>query len=187
MRNNLMATKKENSKAEVVSGASTRAYEMAVAEFQTALELLHKGEFAAARERFARIAESAKDEPALAQRARSFTAVCERRMAPPAADPQTADGLYYEAVLHSNEGRADEAIALLDRALEQEIGSARVLYARASAWALKGNTEAAVADLRQAIAVEPTVRFQAANDSDFSQIREEPAFIDIIEPASAGA
>lgn len=184
---NLMATKREEPKAEVETGASTLAYEVALAEFQTALELLHKGDLADARERFDRIGESAKDEPALAQRARSYAAVCERRLALPASEPQTTDDLYYEAVVRSNEGRADEAIALLDRALEQEVGSARMLYARASAWALKGNTEAAVADLRQAIAVEPTIRFQAANDSDFSQIREEPAFIDIIEPTSAGA
>ena len=182
-----MATKKTDSSTEVVTGAAIRAFEAAVAEFQTALEALHKGELSQARETFARIAESSKDEPALAQRARSFVEVCDRKLAPAAADPQTADDLYYEAVLRNNRGQADEAIALIDRALEQENGSARLLYARASAWALKGNTEAAVADLRQAIAVEPTIRFQAANDSDFSQIREEPAFIDIIEPTSAGA
>ena len=182
-----MATKDTDPKGAVPAHHSTRAYETALAEFQGALQLLHNGEFAAARERFVRIAESAVEEPALAQRSRSFAAVCERRLAAPATDPQTVDDLYYAAVLRSNDGRVDEAIALLDQALQQESGAARLLYARAAAWALKGNTEAAVADLRQAIAVEPTIRFQAINDSDFSQIREEPAFIDIIEPTSAGA
>ena len=51
----------------------------------------------------------------------------------------------------------------------------------------KGATEKAVADLRQAISVDPTVRFQAVNDPDFERIREEPAFIDIIEPTPTGA
>ncbi len=50
-----------------------------------------------------------------------------------------------------------------------------------------GNAEAAIGDLRQAIALEPQTRFQAVNDSDFERIREEPAFIDIIEPTPSGA
>ena len=181
-----MATKKANPTAGGPVQASTPAYETALVEFQAALELLHKGDFSSAKQRFAQIADSSTDELILGQRARTFIAVCERRLAPPGADPQSADDLYNEAVLRSNNGEADAAIALLDRALQQDAGSARLLYVRASAWALKGNTEAAVADLRQAIAVEPTIRFQATNDSDFSQIREEPAFIDIIEPTSTG-
>jgi len=47
--------------------------------------------------------------------------------------------------------------------------------------------DAAVRDLRQAITVDPQVRFQAGNDPDFEAIREEPAFIDIIEPTPSGA
>ena len=47
-------------------------------------------------------------------------------------------------------------------------------------------TEQAVSDLRQAIAADPQIRFQAINDPDFEQIREEPAFIDIIEPTPTG-
>ena len=182
-----MVAKKTNPKAGTPPPPPTQAYEAALTEFQAALELLHQGDFASAKQRFARIAEHAMDEPALAERARTFLAVCERRLAPQAAPPQGVDDLYHQAVLQSNNGEADAAIKLLDQALQQNAGSARLLYARASAWALKGDTEAAVADLRQAIAVEPTVRFQATNDSDFSQIREEPAFIDIIEPTSTGA
>jgi hypothetical protein len=44
--------------------------------------------------------------------------------------------------------------------LADQPNSVRCLYARACTWALKGQTDRAVADLRQ----------------------EEPAFIDIIEP-----
>ena len=82
---------------------------------------------------------------------------------------------------------ADTAIKLLDQALGEDPSSARYLYARASAYALKGHADAAIGDLRQAIIIEPTVRFQAANDTDFEQIREEPSFIDIIEPTPTGA
>jgi tetratricopeptide (TPR) repeat protein len=96
------------------------------------------------------------------------------------------DELYFQAVLSSNEGKYDEALSLFERALREHPDSPKVLYARASTWALKGNSEAAVGDLRRAIAADPKVRFQAANDPDFEPIREEPAFIDIIEPTPAG-
>ena len=75
---------------------------------------------------------------------------------------------------------------LLDQAIAEDPTSVRCLYARACTWALKGSAGKAVADLRQAIAGDPTVRFQAVNDPDFEKIREEPTFIDIIEPTPTG-
>ena len=123
----------------------------------------------------------------LSERARSYANICRGRQAPAPSAPTTVDELYYHAVLHSNNGESDAAVRLLDHALQQDPNSARLLYARASAWALKGNADSAVNDLRQAISSDPQIRFQASNDSDFEQIREEPAFIDIIEPTPAGA
>ena len=115
-----------------------------------------------------------------------YLAVCEKRLTPAPELGSTTDDLYYRAVFESNNGNASEAIKLLDQALQQTPNSANLLYARASAWALSANADAAVNDLRQAIGVDPTLRFQAVNDADFEGIREEPGFIDIIEPTPAG-
>ena len=186
-----MATKKKSS-----GGASDdapasyphgAAYEKTLAEYAAALELLQGGDFAAARDQFNRVAALCDDEPVLADRSRSFAAICERRLTPAAVAPSTADACYHEAVVLSNNGQGTEAIRLLDQAMTMEPSSARLFYARAAAWALEGNTEAAVGDLCQAIGVEPTLRYQAGNDADFESIREEPAFIDIIEPTPTGA
>ena len=73
------------------------------------------------------------------------------------------------------------------RALVDNPTSVDLLYVRSCAWAKQGSAEKAVGDLRQAIAADPKVRFQAVNDPDFERIREEPAFIDIIEPTPTGA
>ena len=51
----------------------------------------------------------------------------------------------------------------------------------------QGNAEAAVADLRKSISIDPLIRFQLINDSDFEQIRDEATFIDLIEPTPSGA
>jgi hypothetical protein len=86
-----------------------------------------------------------------------------------------------------NEGESVAAVKLLDQCIAEDPSSSRFLYARSSAWALSGKVDAAINDLRQAISIDPQVRFQAVNDPDFESIREEPAFIDIIEPTPTGA
>ena len=162
-------------------------YDQALAEYGTALDQLHAGRLTEAQEQFEKIAVEFKDESVLAQRCRAYASICAGKLVPEPEAPTSADGCYHQAVMLSNDGRSDEAIRLLEQALQLEPQSARLLYARAAAWALKSNTEAAVGDLRQAILVEPQIRFQAANDPDFEAIREEPSFIDIIEPTPTGA
>jgi len=161
-------------------------YQEALASFGAAVELLHRKEYAKAREAFRGVEVTHRDELALTDRAHIYAKICDARLAPAAEVPGDFDGLYHRAVLHTNNREYDQALGLLERALVLQPDSAKALYARACAWALKGNAEAAVADLRRAIAGEPNVRYQAANDPDFEPIREEPSFIDIIEPTPAG-
>ena len=59
--------------------------------------------------------------------------------------------------------------------------------ARASVRGLQGNVEGAAAELKRALAIDPTFRFHAASDSDFDAVRDVAAFIDVIEPSHAGA
>jgi tetratricopeptide (TPR) repeat protein len=180
----IMATTKKD--VNDTESSNQQHYDEAVKSFSAAIELLQQGSFDEARQSFAAIVRDSADEPALVDRARSYGAICERRLAPAAEPPTDAEDLYFLGVLSSNNGDHDEALSLLDRALQQMPDSPKVLYARASAWSLKGNAEAAVAELRRAIATDPRVRFQAGNDPDFEPIREEPAFIDIIEPTPSG-
>jgi tetratricopeptide (TPR) repeat protein len=165
----------------------TEAYETALRAYGDALNLLRHGDFGGALQGFQAVESANRNEPELADRARTYIALCARKLAPPAPTPQSADERYYLGVLRGNQGRLDEAAGLLDQALAAEPASPRVLYARASIRALQGKTEQAVADLRAAIAGEPLLRHQAANDPDYERIRNEAAFIDVIEPSHAGA
>jgi len=183
------AKKDEQASSEAAESAARheREYNLLVTQFGEALETFNKGDLAGAKTRFEELVAACHDEPVMTDRALVYIRVCERKLAPGDPEAQTAHERYYHAVLLANEGRADEALPLLDRALQEDPSSAMYLYARASVWAMKGNVDSAVSDLRQAIAVDPQVRFQAANDPDFEAIREEPAFIDIIEPTPSGA
>ena len=167
--------------------AHSESYQAVLRDYAAALELIHKREYARALEFFQAIEKASLEEPELAERARTYATFCARRLAPPQPQPATAEDCYQLGVVRANEGRLEEAIQLFDAALHREPSSARVIYARAAARGLQGATAAAVADLRQAIASEPRLRHQAANDPDFDKIRDEAAFIDVIEPTPAGA
>ncbi len=165
----------------------SETYESALEEYGIALGLLRKQDFAGALKALDALIASCGDEPELVDRARTYRAICARKVASAEDDPSDARGRYYRSVVLVNSGRLDEAVEILGRLLAEQPGDASVLYARASAFALQGRSESAVADLRQAVSIEPTIRFQATNDPDFDRIRDDAAFIDVIEPTPAGA
>lgn len=164
------------------------AYEAAVEQFATASALFLKGKFAEAQPYFEAVAEVATpDEPILSDRARTYSSICGRKIAAPASGGDDADALYHRGVVAANAGRLDEAWTLLDKAIGHRPGDASILYARASVRGLQGNAEGAASELKKSVAIDPKFRFQAASDSDFDKVRDEAAFIDIIEPSNAGA
>jgi len=164
------------------------AYEAAVEQFATASALFLKGQFGEAQSQFEAVAVAATpDEPILADRARTYAAICVRKAAGPASDAVDADALYHRGIVAANAGRLDEAWSLLEKAVAQRPNDASILYARASVKGLQGNVEGAAAELKKSVALDPKFRFQAASDSDFDKVRDEAAFIDIIEPSNAGA
>jgi len=191
-----MATRKKSARAATRDKAKPQTesealqaeeYEVAVEKYGVAVEATYKGDYDGARKLFLEVIDSVKDEPELSERARTHARICERRLAPKPAAPANNEERYYRAVMLANSGSPGSAIKLLDEALREDPTSVRCLYARASAWALDGKVTQAVADLRQAVAFDPRVRFQASNDTDFEKIREEPSFIDLIEPTPTGA
>lgn len=185
-----MAAKKSRRKTPVTEPAAaphTAGYEQALSDFARGLELTYAGDYKGALELFHKVSSGNPDEPELTERARAYALVCHRKLATEPEQPTTAEGLYLLGVIRSNDGRLDEALDLLNRGLTMEPGSARLHYARASTYALKGQADAAVADLRSAVEGDPKLRFQAGNDPDFERIRDEASFIDVIEPTPTGA
>ena len=180
-----MATRKQQA-TESPTRVSTE-YAATIAEYSAAVKAMRKGDFSAALDGFEKVRAGTKNEPEMGDRATIYARICQRKLVPSPGEPVTRDDMYREAVVLMNAGDVDEALQLLTRALADNPTSVDLLYVRACAWALKGAAEKSVGDLRQAMAVDPKVRFQAVNDPDFERIREEPSFIDIIEPTPAGA
>ena len=164
------------------------AYEAAVVEFAAAADDVANGRYAQALPALESIAaRMSAEEPILADRCRTFAAVCARRLSQPLPATEDPDQLFHRAVFASNAGRYDEALGLLEKALAARPGDATVFYARASVRGLQGNVDGAAGELKRAVAIDPHLRFQAASDPDFEKVRDEAAFIDVIEPTGTGA
>ena len=177
-----MATKKKSSSSPSVTKGTDEAYQAALDAFGKAVDHFGKGAYADARDAFVALIDANPDEIGLCSRARTYVEVCERRLDTDPANPSTPDEWFYQGVVLLNDRRLDDAHVALDRALQGDAGSPRSWYARASVRSLQGNILGAVEDLRQAVAIDPTIRFQAINDADFDSIRDEASFIDIVEP-----
>jgi Tetratricopeptide repeat len=83
---------------------------------------------------------------------------------------------WLEAAPHLQADRADEAVAVLERALENHPGNGSVLYNLACVEALAGRHDAALAHLGEAVAADPRKREWAKSDSDFDSIRQDSRF-----------
>jgi tetratricopeptide (TPR) repeat protein len=161
-------------------------YIKAVEQFGQAVDQLNQNDHSGAKKIFNELIDWLVDEPVMTARAKTYIKICDQQLSPELAAPSTIEEKYRQGVFKSNAGECDEALRIFDEIIQASPSTATYIYARASAHALKGNAEAAINDLRRAISFDAQIRFQAVNDSDFEGIREEPAFIDIIEPTSSG-
>jgi tetratricopeptide (TPR) repeat protein len=119
----------------------------------------------------------------LAERGQVHLRICEQRIArPPAPMLRTADDYYHHGVAMMNLGRWDEAREHLDRAKKAAPKADYVIYALAALDCLTGETDSAMENLKQAIALRPENRYHARNDEDFAYLQEDPRFTELLYP-----
>ena len=78
---------------------------------------------------------------------------------------------------HKRTGRVDLAIADLESAAATDPENALILYNLACYWSLVGNKRQTLLFLSQALSLDPSFREQIADESDFDNVRSDPAFI----------
>jgi tetratricopeptide (TPR) repeat protein len=82
-----------------------------------------------------------------------------------------------DAQLLLNCGAADEALALLDKALKTEGQDARLFYLKATAHAQKDEAEAAAEAIQQAVSLNQDFLHQFRLERDFDRIRSSASFL----------
>jgi tetratricopeptide (TPR) repeat protein len=158
------------------------SYRKALEVFEEAFSHLAKKDYEQARQGFRRLLDEHAVEPELCDRARVFLRACDRSTAEPPPPVEDADSHYLQAVLHANRGEFDLALASFDKGLAQAPDSEKLLYVSAVTLAQAGRTVEAMQRLGRAIELNPQNRIFALNDPDFELVRDEPEFIDLVEP-----
>ena len=174
--------KKSKKAGQKTAAALSVHAEQALLEYDRALLLLRKREFADAADGFKAILKSHPQEKEIADRCRVYLRVCERDLGEKVMPLKRVEDYYYQAILECNRQRYDEALKHLDRALKMNPKDDRLLYVLASTQALKGDREQALSALKESIDLNATNRIHAQNDPDFDVLRDDDAFLDLVLP-----
>ncbi len=119
------------------------------------------------------------DEKELVDRARVYLAVCERQKNAARVALVEPEDFYYVALLEKNRGNVTEAIEHAKRAARKN-GGGKVDFLLACCYAQAGEIDTAVEHLRKAIEDDQHNRILARHDRDFDQLRDTPAFQELL-------
>jgi tetratricopeptide (TPR) repeat protein len=155
-------------------------YATAVKTFEAALTHFRKQRYARAKELFEKLTGSA---PAgIADRAKVHLSLCLQRLTPPTSTFETAEDYYVAGISELNARRFGQAVEWLAKASRLRPAREEVQYALASAYALQGNIEAAIAHLKASIELRPQNAYEALRDADLRTLSSDPRFIDLVHP-----
>jgi len=139
--------------------------------FAGAMKHFTKSEYAQARPMFARAGEG--PQLSVCESARMYAKICEQRLDQSKPDLRTAEDHYNFGVAMINGRRFTEALSHLQKALTMADG-AHVRYALALASGMEGDMPGAVAHLRRAVELDPSIRSFARTDADFQPLLKDP-------------
>ena len=172
-------------------GASTRKkargteeserYKKALVAFERAIKSLHKGDIDKARTQFDGIVSGFPAEIELADRARTFLSICDRRhRSARSYSPKDIEGAVSYGVFLHNQGDFKGAVDKLSKAVEIDPKSDHAQYCLAASYARLGDAPEATRLLKRAITTDPYNRVLALTDSDFDSVRNDPTVSQVL-------
>jgi len=162
----------------IESRRSEAQFQAAVKIFELGARAFQKQNYEKAKEVFEKLAFSGV--AGVAERARVHLRLCEKKLSRPAPPPKKAEDLYALGVAALNSRRLDDAIEYLNKAQKSAPKLDHVCYALAAAYSLRGDAEAALQHLREAISLHPQNRFQAKRDEDFQALATDARFRELV-------
>jgi tetratricopeptide (TPR) repeat protein len=96
------------------------------------------------------------------------------------AAPRNAEELYDHGVFALNIGDFTQARTFFEKALRLHPDAPHLLYSLAATHAQTGSHEEALSYLKRSIQIQPRFRAQAYNDADFSGLRDNRKFLELI-------
>ena len=164
----------EPPRRQVTSGA-LRAFEQAVKVF-------NRRQFEDAKSMLETVQLKYPGDLEIVARAQMYIQVCKQKLEQEtkSAAPRNADELYDHGVFALNIGDFTQARAFFEKALRLHPDAPHLLYSLAATHAQTGAHEEALNYLKRSIQIQPRFRAQAYNDVDFSGLRDNRQFLELI-------
>lgn len=152
--------------------------------FEHAVRVFNRRQYAEAKPLFESLQTKFPQEVEIIARAQTYIHVCEQKLAHAPSAPRNADELYDRGVYALNIGDFTQARAFFEKALRMKPDEPHLLYSLAATHAQTGAHDQALDYLYRTIQLQPRYRAQALNDSDFSGLRENKRFLELLGLAS---
>ena len=152
------------------------AYVKALSAYGEAMREFHKGKLDKAEELLKAFLEKHDTEKELVDRARIYLQITREKGKTESVSLKTFDDYIYFSVYKINSGAYEEALTLLEKALEMKGEEGRVLYLMADAYVLLGKTEEAMECLKKAFQKDKFYRILAQNEIDFAPLWDDKKF-----------
>lgn len=156
-------------------------YVQALQSYEAGLRAMQEHKFDRAKPLFQKVLTGPSKE--LIDRATVHLSICNQHLERPASSQfKTPEEHFDYAVSLMNVGDYVTAREHLDKLLKQSPKADYVIYGLAALECLTGHVEDALRHLDEALRLNPQLRFQARNDSDFQNLAEDPRFTELLYP-----
>lgn len=152
------------------------AYEKALSSYGEAMKEFHKGKFDKAEELLKAFLEKYDTEKELVDRAKIYLQKVREKGKKETVSLKTLEDYLYYSVYQINSGAYEDALKLLEKALEMKGEEGRVFYLMADAYVLMGKTEEAMECLKKAFQKDKLYRILAQNEMDFAPLWDDKKF-----------
>ncbi|HEV2400351.1 MAG TPA: tetratricopeptide repeat protein [Candidatus Sulfotelmatobacter sp.] len=156
-------------------------YAQALQSYESGLRAMQEHKFDKAKPHFQKVLTGPAKE--LIDRATIHLNICNQHLERASATQfKTAEEHFDYAVSLMNVGDYVTAREHLDKLQKQNPKADYVVYGLAALDCLTGHVEDSLRHLDEALKINPQLRFQARNDSDFQNLAEDPRFTELLYP-----
>src|SRR6201987_1102985 len=156
-------------------------YTQALQSYEAGLRAMQEHKFDKAKPHFQKVVSGPSKE--LIDRANVHLSICNQHLERSAATQFKSPEEHFDfAVSLMNVGDYVTAREHLDKLLKQNAKADYVVYGLAALDCLTGHVEDSLKHLDEALRLNPQLRFQARNDSDFQNLAEDPRFTELLYP-----
>ena len=152
-------------------------YQKAITAFDQAVRAFRKKDYTKTEELFNVFLDKFGNEKELVDRAQVFIKICESQKKKKTIQLKTFDDYYRHSMLEMNEGKYEESLKLLNKALEMKSEEGKIYYLLAEVHYLMEDTEECLEHLKKAIQIDKSFQIKAQNEPNFEGLWDDKKFM----------